>query len=102
MPQWARKRHHFDYPYFQIDAAQGSRPYIHPEAVRKVWQAEFETACREGTLFLLTMHPQVIGHRSRLAMLEGLIQYMQEKPGVWFATHEAVARYVLENNRPDA
>ncbi len=86
-----------DYPYFQIDPARGSRPCIHPDAVYQIWQEEFEMACREKTLFLLTMHPQVIGHRSRLSMLERLIEHLLKKPGVWFATHEAVARYVLEN-----
>ena len=34
-----------------------------------------------------------IGHRSRITMLEELIQYMRSKPGVWFATHEDVARH---------
>jgi hypothetical protein len=27
-------------------------------------------------------------------MLDKLIQHMKSKPGVWFATHEDVARYV--------
>jgi hypothetical protein len=48
-------------------------------------------------MFLLTMHPQIIGHRSRMAMLEKLVQYMRSRPGVWFATHEQVARYAREN-----
>jgi peptidoglycan/xylan/chitin deacetylase (PgdA/CDA1 family) len=43
-------------------------------------------------MFILTMHPHVIGHRSRVAMLERLIQHMRSRPGVWFATHEEIAR----------
>ena len=43
------------------------------------------------------MHPQVIGHRSRLAMLEDLIQTILNTPDIWFATHESVAQYVLEH-----
>ena len=86
-----------DYPYFQIDSAQGSRPYIQPDAVCRIWEAEFDMAYQEGTLFLLTMHPQVIGHRSRLMMVERLIKRLREHPRVWFATHEAIARYVSEN-----
>jgi len=39
------------------------------------------------------MHPHIIGHRSRIAMLDELIRYMKGVPGVWFATHEEVARY---------
>ncbi len=38
------------------------------------------------------MHPQVTGHRARMAALEKLVAYMKTKPGVWFATHEQVAR----------
>ena len=30
----------------------------------------------------------------RVAILERLIEHMKTKPGVWFATHEDVARYV--------
>ena len=48
----------------------------------------------EGTMFLLTMHPHVSGHRSRIVALEGLIEHMKAKGGVWFGTHEAAARYV--------
>ncbi len=29
-------------------------------------------------------------------MLDKLITYMKSKPGVWFATHEQIARYVQE------
>ena len=53
-------------------------------------------ALAEGSLFLLTMHPHVIGHRSRMAILEKLVVYMKSKPGVWFATGEQIARYVKQ------
>jgi hypothetical protein len=63
-------------------------------AVYEVFQSEFDVAYEEGGLFLLTMHPHMIGHRSRVAMLEQLVQYMKRKPGVWFATHEQIANHV--------
>jgi len=50
-------------------------------------------------MFLLTMHPQITGHRSRIVVLERLIAYMKSKPGVWFATHEQVARAAAEQLR---
>ncbi|MCR4395720.1 MAG: hypothetical protein NUW07_03185 [Candidatus Saccharicenans sp.] len=40
------------------------------------------------------MHPKYIGHRSRMVMLEKLINYLLSKPGVWFATHQDIALYV--------
>ncbi len=70
--------------------------YMNPRDVMQVWIDEFDKAWEEGTMFLLTMHPHVIGHRSRIVALEGLIDHMQAKGGVWFATHADAARYVRE------
>ncbi len=80
-----------DYPYFG-ETVDGSLPL--PEDVFSVFKAEFDGAYQEGTLFMLTMHPHIIGHRSRMAQLDKLITYMKSKPGVWFATEEEVANYV--------
>ncbi len=68
--------------------------YMNPRDIMQVWIDEFDMAWEEGTMFLLTMHPHVIGHRSRIVALEGLIDHMKAKGGVWFATHESAARYV--------
>lgn len=80
-----------DFPYFGGNT-DGSNPSI--SDVYEVFQSEFDVAYDEGGLFLLTMHPHLTGHRSRAAMLERLVQYMKGKPGVWFATHEQIARHV--------
>ena len=68
--------------------------YMNPRDVMQVWIDEFDKAWEERTMFLLTMHPHVIGHRSRMVALEGLVAHMKAKGGVWFATHEEAARYV--------
>ena len=68
--------------------------YMNPRDVMQVWIDEFDRAWEEGTMFLLTMHPHVIGHRSRIVALEGLIDHIKSKGDVWFGTHEQVARYV--------
>jgi peptidoglycan-N-acetylglucosamine deacetylase len=68
-----------------------------PDLVNQTFQSEFDVAYEEGGLYILTMHPHVTGHRSRIAALEKLILHMKSRPGVWFATHEQVARYVKEN-----
>ena len=81
-----------DYPYFGMDRFNPIRPHIGPEQVLDIWSKEFDLACQEGTLFVLTMHPHIIGHRSRIVILEKLIQHMKSQPKVWFATHEEVAR----------
>ena len=83
-----------DFPYFGGNT-NGSLPA--PELMIKVFRSEFDVAWEEGGLFVLTMHPHIMGHRSRVAALEGLIRHMKVKGGVWFATHEQVARYVKES-----
>jgi peptidoglycan/xylan/chitin deacetylase (PgdA/CDA1 family) len=70
--------------------------YANPRDVLQVYQDEFSIAYREGTMFLLTMHPHIIGHRSRIIVLEELIDYIRSRKDVWFATHEEAARWVRQ------
>lgn len=86
-----------DAPYFGFSRYSALRPHSTPDDVLSIWKAEFEVAHAEGGMFLLTMHPHVIGHRSRMVMLERLIEHMESVGQVWFATHEEVARYALRN-----
>ena len=85
-----------DFPYFGA-GANGGMP--NPDGVLAVFQSEFDVAYAEGGLYILTMHPHITGHRSRVAGLEKLIVHMKSKPGVWFATHEQIARYVKGNGK---
>lgn len=68
--------------------------YSPPRDVAQVWIDEFERAYSEGTMFLLTMHPHITGHRSRIVALELLIDHIRTRPGVWFGTHREAAEYV--------
>ena len=70
--------------------------YTSPRELLQVYIDEFDKAYEEGTMFLLTTHPHIIGHRSRIVILEELIAHIQGYEDVWFATHEQVARYVRE------
>ena len=82
-----------DFPYFG-GGANGSDPSL--QTVYEVFQSEFDVAYSEGGLYILTMHPHIMGHRSRVALLDRLIKHMKSRGGVWFATHEQVARHVKE------
>jgi peptidoglycan/xylan/chitin deacetylase (PgdA/CDA1 family) len=86
-----------DAVYFNMDRMSGLRPHTPPSAVLEIFKAEFDGAYDESGLFLLTMHPHIIGHRSRISLLEALIDYISGHDGVWFATHEAVADYCRTN-----
>ena len=85
-----------DAVYFNMDRLSALRPYTAPSAVLEVFLREFDGAYAESSLFLLTLHPHIIGHRSRIWLIEELIRHIRGYDGVWFATHAEVARYCKE------
>lgn len=88
-PEWIRD----DAPYLNMVRFSAIRPYTPPSAVEEIFRAEFDGAFDEGGTFLLTMHPHIIGHRSRISMLERLVEYMKSRGKIWFATHEQLASW---------
>lgn len=94
--EWIRD----DYVYFNMDRSSNLRPHTPPSSVLEIFKAEFDGACREGGTFILTMHPHVIGHRSRITVLERLIEYIRGHNDVWFATHEQIARHCIAGAEP--
>lgn len=93
--EWIRD----DAVYFNMHRFQALRPYTAPQTVLDIFRREFDRAYAEGGLFLLTMHPHVIGYRSRISILEELIRHMKSQRDVWFATHADVARHVRGDER---
>jgi peptidoglycan/xylan/chitin deacetylase (PgdA/CDA1 family) len=85
-----------DAPYYGMDRFTTIRPTMNQDEVVAIWQGEFDVAYEERGLLVLTMHPHISGHRARAAALERLIVHMKSRPGVWFATHEEIARYVKQ------
>ena len=65
-----------------------------PDLLFQLYKEEFDGAYEEGTMFVLTLHPFVSGHRAPMKHLNELVAYMKSKPGVWFATCADVANYV--------
>ncbi len=86
-----------DAPYMNMVRHGAIRPHTPPSGVLSIFKSEFDMAVEEEGLCLITMHPHIMGHRSRMAALEELIKYMKGVSGVWFATHAEVARYCKEN-----
>ncbi len=88
--EWIRD----DAPYFMMERFAGLRPYMPPRSALQIWLDEFDAARTEGGLFQLTLHPHIIGHRSRLTVLRTLLETLRGHNDVWFATHAQVAEYV--------
>jgi len=87
--EWIRD----DAVYFSMNRTSALRPYTPPEGVFDIFRREFEGAYDEGGLFLLTMHPHIIGYRSRIWILEALLELVS-RPDVWIATHAEIAAFV--------
>ena len=83
-----------------------SRPhrmgYVSEDSIFQRWYDQFDWMDEnlDDGVFILTMHPQVIGQSHRLLRLEEFIQHIQTKPDVEFETMDAVASRFRENN-PD-
>jgi peptidoglycan/xylan/chitin deacetylase (PgdA/CDA1 family) len=89
--EWIRD----DAAYLVMHRFQSLRPYTPPADVFDIFRREFDGAREDGGLFQLTMHPHVIGARSRIWILEELLRCAKAE-NVWFATHAEVAAYVKD------
>jgi peptidoglycan/xylan/chitin deacetylase (PgdA/CDA1 family) len=92
--EWIRD----DAVYFSMHRFQSLRPYTPPDGVFDIWRRELEAAHAAGGIFQLTMHPHVIGYRSRVWIVEELIRHAKALGRVWFATHAEVAAWAKDHS----
>ena len=86
-----------DWMYLHVDEFyQGNEQS--PDEVYKVFQSEFDAAYEEGGVYMLTLHPHVIGRRSRLPILKRIIEHAKARGDVWFATVEQIVAHVSAQN----
>ena len=88
--EWIRD----DAPYLMMERFGSLRPYTPPRSVMGIWRDEFDRAYEDGGVFQLTLHPHLIGHRSRMTVLAELLDHIGAHD-VWYATHAQLAEYVL-------
>ncbi len=92
--EWLRD----DAVYLMFNRQPATRPWATPEDVFAIFRRELDAAWRQRGLFQVVMHPFVIGYRSRIWILERLIEYAKSKGGVWFGSHAEVASWVGANS----
>lgn len=83
-----------DWPYFQLEWSVPALALRNPDDVLQIWKEEFEGIRSEGSVFILTMHPQVIGRWSRMRMLERLLDHIDSHGDAWYATLEQVGEHL--------
>lgn len=62
-----------------------------PSKVEEIWWGDFEGAHQEGGVFVLTLHPEIIGRRHRMRLLERTLRHMLEFRDVRFMRMREVA-----------
>lgn len=77
--------------------------YASPQHVEEIWTAEFDYMYDHvpAGVFVLTLHPQCIGHGGRIAMLERFIKHCLGRSGTRFAKLETVeAEFRVAQRQP--
>lgn len=64
-----------------------------PEEVFDIFRRELETAYEEGGLTVLALHPEIIGRRSRIWIIEEFLKVARTLPGVWISTLADIATF---------
>ncbi len=85
-----------DAVYYRATPPASTARYLdHPAQVAETWIAEFDGLAAENACFILTMHPWITGRPSRMAALERVIDHIQGRDDVWWATCADMATHVL-------
>ena len=65
-----------------------------PQQALEVYRAEFDALWEFGGLWVAVWHPAVSGRPAQALAIRELVEHMQTKGGVWFATLEQIADHV--------
>lgn len=83
---WPQFMHNRDFSY--------TMPISEPDKGMAVFRAQFEAAWNIGGLFITVWHPFLSGRPARLEAVLRLVEFMQEKGGVWFARLDQIQAHV--------
>ena len=92
-----------DWPQYVCNSDVGYRVNIRsPDEAKSVFMREFEIAHKYGGMWIAVWHPWVSARLARAETIREMIESMQEKGDVWFATMEQIAEHIaglIENDK---
>jgi len=80
-----------DAAHFWFDIASWTKSIRTSAEVRALWEEEFAGYSAMNGLYVLTLHPQVIGRPGRLRMLEAFLTWLRDQDGSRFVTARQAA-----------
>jgi hypothetical protein len=86
LDDWPQYEHSVDLDYMM--------PISAPLRAKEVFMSEFEAAWKYNTYWQCVWHPFLSGRVARLDSIVSMIEEMQDKGEVWFATLEEIATHV--------
>lgn len=90
----------YDLPYFAFNFSppipSGQSRVACSDNVLDNWKWEYDGFHKYGSCYVLQLDPQCIGSQGKIYMLEGLLDYILEKGGAWFATGSEIHEYYEE------
>jgi peptidoglycan/xylan/chitin deacetylase (PgdA/CDA1 family) len=84
--QWALD----DAEYWLHTRMNREKSFTDPNTVFAFWRGEFDGFYRDGSCYVLTLHPFISGRHVTMATIERLILYIKSFPDVWWATMQDV------------
>jgi peptidoglycan-N-acetylglucosamine deacetylase len=86
-----------DFPHFAWYAGEPARTIRNTEEVEFLWKEEFDGICAQKGSFILTLHPQISGRPSRVALLDRMLEYVCGRGDVWVATCLEIAEHAADH-----
>lgn len=94
LDDWPQFAHNIELDYMM--------PIRSPDEAFSVYQAEFESAYRQGGFFVGVWHPWLTGRLARAERFADFIAGIMARPGVWVAPMEEIAEHVMQQRRENA
>jgi hypothetical protein len=82
----------FDFP--------GFNPAAYEQQVIDEFDQLYDEGARRRRLMVIGLHERLSGHASRVRVLDRIFTRLRERPHVWWARKDEIARYALDH--PDA
>lgn len=77
----------------------GQPAFVQPQDFANYVKAAIDTLVQEGQsaprLLTIGLHTRILGRPARIAALDAILRHIQQQPGIWVATREAIARHWL-------
>lgn len=83
-----------DSAHFLFGPSRGIIGLSAPSKVEEIWRGDFDGSYADGGVFVLTLHPQIIGRHHRMRLLDRTIQYILSHDGVRFVQMHEIAESI--------